>query len=202
MQAGNNIMIKAIIFDLNGIFLQSEKLSVRFERDFGVPASKFLPKLHEIVAESRKLNAKASFLFWEPVLKDWGLKINEDEFWQYWFSGEKPSEKMINYSRNLKQKGLKIFILSNNFKERANYYDHYPWIHEAVDKVYFSWQTGYVKPDVRAWQLVLEENNLKGEECIYFDDKKENIIASESLGIKSFLFTNEEELENIINNLI
>jgi len=29
-------MIKAIIFDLNGIFIKSQKLGDRFEKDFGI----------------------------------------------------------------------------------------------------------------------------------------------------------------------
>jgi putative hydrolase of the HAD superfamily len=99
----------------------------------------------------------------------------------------------------LREKGIKVFILSNNFRERANYYEQYPWIHDAVDKVYFSWQTGFVKPDIRAWELILSENNLKGEECLYFDDQEKNLKASESVGIKSFKFFNEEELEKTVN---
>lgn len=195
-------MIKVVIFDLNGIFIKSEKLGNRFERDFGVSTSVFLPKLFEIMAEVRLPNAKPAFSYWEPAFKEWNLNLSEKEFWDYWFSGEKESDRMIEYARILKQKGIKIFVLSNNFKERATFYGHYPWMHDLVDKAYFSWQTGFIKPDQRAWELVLSENNLKGEECIYFDDKEENVEASNKLAIKSFLFTTEEELENIINKEI
>ena len=170
----NKDMIKAVIFDLNGIFLQSPKLSDRFSKDFGVKTDVFLPKLSEIMDKVRKPN-------------------------DYWFKGEIQSEKMIAFAKSLRQRGVKVYILSNNFKERADYYNQYPWIHDAVDKVYFSWQTGFVKPDVRAWELVLAENNLKGEECLYFDDQDKNIKSAESLGIISFKFTNEEELEKIVN---
>lgn len=103
---------------------------------------------------------------------------------------------------SLREKGIAVFILSNNFKERAEYYGSYDWMHVAVDKAYFSWQTGFVKPDVRAWTFLLEENNLKPEDCVYFDDQQKNLDASEMAGIKAFLFTNEEELENTINSLI
>ena len=75
-------------------------------------------------------------------------------------------------------------------------------MHEVVNKVYFSWRTGFVKPDIRAWQLILLENNLKPEECLYFDDQEKNIKAAESVGVKSFLFTNEIELEKIINRYL
>lgn len=188
-------MLKAAIFDLNAIFLQSEKLSERFERDFGVPITEFLPKLSEIMDKVRQPGAGNAFTYWEPALKMWSVHLSEPEFWDYWFKGEKPSEKMIAFARELRAKGIKVFMLSNNFKERAEYYGQYPWIHEAVDKVYFSWQTGFIKPDPEAWKLVLFENNLKPEECIYFDDQEKNVKAAEAVGIKSFLFTDEAELE-------
>ena len=148
--------------------------------------------------EVRKPGARPAFEYWKPVLKEWKLDINESEFWDYWFKAETQSDKMIQYATQLRSRGVRVFILSNNFKERAEYYGHYPWIHKAVDRVYFSWQTGFVKPDVRAWELILNENNLKPEDCIYFDDQEKNLLASKEVGIRPYLFTNERELENII----
>jgi putative hydrolase of the HAD superfamily len=195
-------MIKALILDLNGIFLQSPKLSDRFEKDFNVPSVVFLEKLKKIMEEIRKPNAKPAFSYWGPVLKEWNLNLTEKDFWDYWFKAEIQSDKMISFAKKIKEKGVKIFVLSNNFKERAEFYGHYSWMHDVVDKAYFSWQTGFIKPDIRAWQLVLEENKLKPEECIYFDDQEKNTKSGEELGIKSFLFTNEEELEKIINLMV
>ena len=72
-------------------------------------------------------------------------------------------------------------------------------MHEAVDKVYFSRQTGFIKPDVKAWETILSENHLNANECIYFDDQDKDLKSAESIGIKSFSFTNEEELEKVVN---
>jgi HAD superfamily hydrolase (TIGR01509 family) len=194
--------LKAAIFDLNGIFLQSTKLSERFEKDFGVPVAVFLPKLSEIMDKTRQPNAGGSFQYWKPVLKEWNVNLSEQEFWDYWFKSEMQSDAMIAFAKELRAKGINIFILSNNFKERAEYYGHYPWMHDAVDKVYFSWQTGFVKPDQRAWELVLTENDLKPEDCIYFDDQEKNLKAAEGVGIKAFMFTNEAELEKKVRELM
>jgi putative hydrolase of the HAD superfamily len=191
-------MLKATIFDLNGIFLQSPKLSDRFEKDFGVPIATFLPKLSEIMDSVRQSNAGPAWQYWEPVLKEWNVALSEQEFWDYWFKSEVQSAAMIRFAKELRAMGIKVFILSNNFKERAEYYGHYPWIHDTVDKVYFSWQTGFVKPDPKAWELVLKENGLAPEECIYFDDQEKNLKAAESIGIRSSMFTDEAELEKTV----
>jgi len=195
-------MLKAAIFDLNGIFLQSPKLSDRFEKEFRIPVATFLPKLSEIMDKVRQPGAGSAFAYWQPILKEWNVNLSEQEFWDYWFKAEIPSERMIAFARELRNKGVKVFILSNNFKERAEYYGHYPWIHDAVDKVYFSWQTGFVKPDPKAWSSLLAENNLKPDECIYFDDQEKNLKAAESVGIKSFMFTDEMALEKTVREYV
>ena len=73
-------------------------------------------------------------------------------------------------------------------------------MHEAVDKVYFSWQTGLVKPDPEAWKLVLKENNLEPEDCLYFDDQEKNIKAAGSLGITSLIFKDVSTTRKIIES--
>lgn len=195
-------MLKAVIFDLNGIFIQSPKLSERFEQDFNVPVAEFLPKLSIIMDKVRQAGAGSAFQYWREDLETWKINFTEQKFWDYWFGAEVVSEKMVALARSLRSKGIKVIILSNNFKERADYYKEYSWMAEAVDKFYFSCQTGLIKPDIRAWQLILSEMNLQPGECIYFDDQKKNIDAAESLGMKSFLFSNEGETENIIMGYI
>jgi HAD superfamily hydrolase (TIGR01509 family) len=196
----NNIyvMIKTVIFDLNGVFILSPKLSDRFENDFNVPASEFLPKLAEIMDQVRRPYAGAAFSYWEPALKAWGVEMKEEQFWNYWFGAETPSSEMITLAKEFKVKGLKVIMLSNNFKERAEYYEHYPWMHDVVDKAYFSWQTGFVKPDVKAWELVLKDFSLKPEEAVYFDDQEKNLKAAQSLGIHSFMFDSPAEVKSLI----
>lgn len=55
-------MIKAVIFDLNGVFIQSPKLSDRYKEQFGVPIEEFLPVLNEILNKARLPKAGNSFL--------------------------------------------------------------------------------------------------------------------------------------------
>jgi HAD superfamily hydrolase (TIGR01509 family) len=191
-------MLKATIFDLNGVFILSPKLSDRSAADFGIPVTEFLPKLSEIMDLVRRPNALPAFTYWKPFLEEWDVHLSEQEFWDYWFGAESSSEEMITLATDLRNKGVRVITLSNNFKERAEYYEHYPWMSEAVDKSYFSWETGFVKPDPKAWELVLSDFSLEPHECLYFDDQEKNLIAAESLGIKSFMFTSAGAAAHLI----
>ena len=185
-------MIKAILLDLNGIFIDSPKLSLRFNQDFGISVDEFLAAMAGM-DPYKKPNAGRAYDYWQPYLQKWGLNWTEPQLWDYWLKPEKPSPEIISIAQELRRHGTKVIIVSNNFKERAEFYKHYSWMDQAVDKSYFSWQTGYLKPDISVWQHVLAENNLRPEECLFFDDQEKNTTAASSLGIKSFLYQNPAE---------
>ncbi|MDO8524091.1 MAG: HAD family phosphatase [bacterium] len=192
-------MIKAIIFDLNGIFIQSPKLSERFAEKFGVPVEDFLPVLKEIMDLARQKSVKDSFYLWYPYLENWKVYLTKEQFFDFWFEAEKEVPEMIELVKNIKEKGIKVFILSNNFPERSAYYKQvFPFLDEIFDKVYYSWQTGLVKPNLKAYKNILKENNLKAKECLYFDDSQSNIEIANRLGINSFLYTGLNSLEEAL----
>jgi len=190
---------KAVIFDLNGVLLQSEYLSKRIHNKYGVPEDKFYEVLREVMAMARKSKTDNAFKLWGPHLKKLGLQITKEEFFNFWFSGEKFVPELLEYTKKLRKKGVKIFILSNNFKERTEYYrKNFPEIFENVDEAYFSWETGFIKPDPRAFQNILIQHKLKPENCLYFDDSSKNVEAAKGLGIDAQKYQGLKETKNYI----
>lgn len=179
-------MYKAVIFDLNGVFLQGRYLSERFRERYHVAEDEFMAALKDVMGQVRKPNAPAAISLWKHYFKKWRLDLSETEFFDFWFLGERLVPELVDYASQLRDKGVRVFILSNNFKERTEYYrKNFPQIFSCVDKAYFSWETGFVKPSVEALNLVLSENNLQPSDCIYFDDSGENLRVAESMGIKA-----------------
>ncbi len=58
-----------------------------------------------------------------------------------------------------------------------------------------------VKPDMEIYEYVLKELNAKSEECVFIDDKAENIEAAEKLGIHGIVFENKEQLKQDLEEL-
>lgn len=194
-------MIKAVIFDLNGIFVMGEYFSSRIEALYGVPADDFYKVLKKVMARVRKKNVKDSFRLWKPHLKHFKIPLNREAFFNLWFSGEYLNSEAINYSKKLKSLGIKVFILSNNFKERVEYYrQHFPELFKSTNKVYFSCETGYVKPDPQAYKQILRENGLKPQECLYLDDSEQNVLAARKLGIHAQKFQGLKEARKYIES--
>ena len=191
-------MIKAVIFDLNGVFIQSPKLSDRFREDYGVPTEEFIPALKEIMDKIRRPDAKGAYSYWKPYLEKWKVEMSKEQFYDYWFTAEKEVPELIDIAKKIKEQDKKVIILSNNFVERADYYkENFPFL-DIFDKVYYSWQTGFVKPDPEAYKLLLEENELKPEESLYFDDSENNVKVAKDLGIKAYQYKGPEDLKEVL----
>lgn len=105
------------------------------------------------------------------------------------------NEEMIEIAKKLREKGIKVFILSNIFGPGGK--ELFPGI---IDKAYYLNETGFIKPDPRAWQFVLDENSLKAEECLYFDNMQFNVTGAQSLGIESYLFKGIKPLKETLKS--
>lgn len=196
-------MIRAIIFDLNGVFIHGPYLSDRYHKKYGVDGDEFLKVMNKILERVRLPRANDTYSYFKPCLKKWNIKLKRREFYDFWFKAEKLNSQMVKLAKKLRRKNYRIFILSNNFKERSRYYHKkYPQLKNLFEKIYYSWQTGYRKDNSKAYKKLLKDNNLKPEECIYFDDKNKMIKLAKSLGIKAYKFKDTESVERIVKKYI
>ncbi|MFK7900004.1 MAG: HAD family hydrolase [Cyclobacteriaceae bacterium] len=54
-----------------------------------------------------------------------------------------------------------------------------------TDTVYYSHDIGLAKPDIAIYQHILNDSNLVANETLFIDDKEENILGAQKLGIQT-----------------
>ena len=116
-----------------------------------------------------------------------------------WFdmlTGEMPGMKEV--IEQLKASGYGIYGLTNWSMETFPIArEHFP-ILQLIDRYVVSGAEGYVKPDARLFQVLLDRYNLKAEECTFIDDNPDNVAAACRLGMRGIVFTNAESLRNTL----
>lgn len=86
----------------------------------------------------------------------------------------------------------KLYLLSNTDATHIEKFEHKVGqsfareFYSCFEKVYFSFEFGFRKPEAKAFQFVLNNHNLTPKKTLFIDDKLENIKAAEELGIQTW----------------
>ena len=95
-----------------------------------------------------------------------------------------PTAQLI---RELKQRGYRLYVLSNMSKEYIEFLREFP-VFDYFDEQIVSCEIGLGKPDRRIYEYLLSHCNLDSAETIFIDDRKDNVDAAAELGIVPFHF--------------
>ncbi|MCR4604522.1 MAG: HAD family phosphatase [Eubacterium sp.] len=96
--------------------------------------------------------------------------------------------------QSMKAKGYKVFLLSNYPDKLADmHWKHFSFLPE-VDGYIISAKVGLAKPDQKIYLMLMDRYRLKPEECIFIDDREDNLAPAEKLGLQTILFESYEDL--------
>ncbi len=103
-----------------------------------------------------------------------------------------PIEEMVNFALSCK-KNYRISILSNMPKSTYHYIiEKYSFLSEFELPLY-SYAYKLIKPDIAIYNLQLERLNIKADECLFIDDRQENIDAAQKAGMHAILMKNPKD---------
>ncbi len=98
-----------------------------------------------------------------------------------------------DWIHELQNKGYQVLILSNFsekcYRECGSKMD---FVKEA-DGAVISYIERKIKPDDEMYELILNRYHLNPEECVFLDDKPENVAAAEKFGIHGIVFKSRED---------
>lgn len=125
----------------------------------------------------------------------------EIDFLQTWHQHNWERKEMTKIVKKLSDKGYSIHLCSNAANSFYNYFEQYE-VFEYFDSLTISATHQVSKPMAEIYQIVLEENNLRAEDCLFIDDLGANIQAAEALGIGGYLYNgNERMFEKFLKNV-
>ena len=99
----------------------------------------------------------------------------------------------LDYIRSLKNRGYKIYFLSNINSESYNFIKH---ALDEFDGGVYSYQEHVKKPSKEIFERIIDKYNLNIDECVFFDDSIKNVDAANEFGLKSYLFTCVDDIES------
>ena len=109
-----------------------------------------------------------------------------------------PIEGAREFCETLKEKGYKVYVLSNASDLFYVYFPKFLPL-DFFDGVFVSADYRMLKPDVEIFYAFLEKYGLKADECLFVDDLPENVAGAATAGMNTFRFTGDYDA--VLNQL-
>ena len=200
----NLTAIKTIIFDLGQVIIDLDPDAV-ISRLKGY-SDKQADEIVRLITESQVLieyevGNMTDDYFCDEVNKLLGTNIPLVIFEQIWnsFLGVIKPEK-LQLMEDLKNQ-FEVLILSNTnaihqreFDLRVSSIRPGNIMSDMVHTAHYSHCMGFRKPDLRIYERVLDLHRLNPAEVLFFDDRIENIVAAQILGIKGIQVTYSDQI--------
>lgn len=200
-------MIKNVIFDLGNVLLN-------FEPKEYVKSKVVEEKIEEIYesifkSEEWPMLDRGTITEERAKVNIINRKMENEEFinsvFENWYDILTPIESSVEILRKLKERGYKVFYLSNFHLAAFEYVTKKHNFFGLFDGGVVSYKEKLLKPEKEIYEKILSEYNLEPEETLFIDDMEANVTAAIKSGIKGIVLKNpidlKEELENLDVNV-
>ena len=194
-------MIRAVISDFGGVLTTPLLESfIAYQRESGIAFEDLGAAMARIAAahggehplfalEKGELSEDE---FIGRLERELGRKMGP--FRDTYFAHLHPNARMIGYMRELKQRGLRMAMLTNNVREwEPLWRAKLPDIDEIFEVVVDSAFVGMRKPEPEIYELTLQRLAVPAQSALLVDDLELNCTAAEALGLRAVWFRSTEQ---------
>lgn len=198
---------KAVIFDVGGVLLESPFVAaLRWAQEWEIP----LDALKTIFGDYSRASSSDQSPMWHEVecgrvelatfvlqmqktlgatlpLNHKARTLTADDFNP--FADGEPVAAMIELVHEVRGRGLKTGILTNNVREWSAWREKIPM--DAFDAVIDSCQVGIRKPEPDIYLLICKKLSLTPSSCLFLDDHPANVEAAVAVGLDALLVTED-----------
>lgn len=202
--AEENPPIKTVVFDFGGVMVDFDLKPVLFyiakELDMPIDDFKKAIKKEIYLLATGQLSEED---FWSQFTdkyngslpKNWSEKYKE-----FVKSYVTPRKKMYELAQTLKQKEFQVSLFSDVTKWQAGAFQELDLYKEFTPLV-LSYEIKTRKPHPESYQELLQTLDQLPSQCLFIDDRIENVQQAQELGIQALQFTSYESLVKELEDL-
>ncbi len=203
--SGGGSRIEAVISDFGGV-LTSPLLDtfVAFQKSSGISFEQLgvamvkLSERHGVnplfeLESGRMTEARYLELMSMQLSDQLGRSVSLSGFGERFLANLDPNQRMIDYMRELRDRGYRLAICTNNVREWEQRWRAKLPVDDMFEVVIDSAFVGVRKPEARIYELTLERLGVEPGEALLIDDLELNCDAARALGIEAVWFRSTEQ---------
>jgi HAD superfamily hydrolase (TIGR01509 family) len=184
-------MIKAITFDLDGVYFVNGKSNFKKQLiNLGV----FEDKVTQVFFESKEMNSQykvgtiSDEEYWSWALKEWNLTLSVEEIIKRLIDGYEVNQRVVDIVKTVRRQGYKTLVCSNNFPARIQgLQDKFGFL-ENFDATAISYEIGTTKPSKGIFKALVNRSGVNADEIVFADDDESKLSGAKALGIQTFVY--------------
>jgi len=199
------LSVRAVVSDFGGVLTTPLIQSfVAFQDETGIAMETLGIAMQRIAARAgshplfeleRGRLTEADFLqrIADELESELGHRPEMHRFSEIYFDALEPNPPMIELMRELKGRGLRMALLTNNVREWEPLWRSMVPIDELFEVVVDSAFVGCRKPDPEIYDILLERLAVPTDACLFVDDVEVNCEAARALGMTAVHFRDNEQ---------
>lgn len=186
----NQGQIKNLIFDIGGVVVRLGKLDfTEFDKKWSLKEG----TTKRIISACFKRMSSGEDFNIQEYLNNTALNFEQyKKITKDLFQKEKVNQSLISWIRK-KRANFNVYALTNNTSSLDRLLREKFKIYNDFDYIFNSSKIGFLKPNPKIFQYVLDELEAEPKECLFVDDNQENIKTAKDLGFHTILFKDNQQ---------
>jgi epoxide hydrolase-like predicted phosphatase len=188
---------QVLVFDFGGVLYESKKEPLHdfVKKTFHV-GDEGLQKIRKELKDAHAAHIP-EIIAWKKAALEFGVTLPDDWTTQLDTVTQNAIVEvkgMREIVQSYRDKGYSTAVFSNIDSRHAETIRKLG-CYNGFNTVVLSCEIGVDKPDPNAYKVMLEKVNVDPKNCIFIDNKQENVDAAKALGIDAILFTSPEQIK-------
>lgn len=195
-------MAKTVIFDLGGVLVNLDWDSVCARLRQHSNLADVRPEIvNGPIVMSAMLGELSSYAYHEALCKKLVSSLAYEEFVDIWNGLLSANEPIVPVVEQLKSRRRLVLASNTDPIHFEHAVERFPVLKNFKQR-FLSYEMRLLKPDPAFFHHVLETLDVQAADCVFIDDRAENVEAALSVGITSYRFVSVSQLEKDLNTVL